>query len=80
MTDSAYNGLTAEDVPFGVEVPEGMPASAAVVSEHDPIPAALDVMPPGPFLAGYSQPDADATGMAAASPFQGGQTRSPATS
>ena len=30
-----------------------MPASAAVALEHDPIPAGLDDMPPGPFLAGY---------------------------
>ena len=135
ITESAYFGLTAEDLPFGVDVPEGMPMSAAVVCEYDQIPSDLDDMPPGPFLAGYlslidvsrlsgydqiivlrahqrmasfyqaatyqdmaavnttmlthdgyPQPDVEAAEMAAAevrvatSPFQGGQTRSSATS
>jgi len=53
MTERAHVGPTIEDLPFGVEPPEGMPASAAVVLEHDPIPQDLDDMPPGPFLAGY---------------------------
>ena len=134
MTERAYSGLTAEDLPFGVEPPAGMPLSAAVVPVYDAIPGRLDEMSPGPvmgaFLAsvdvsklsgydqivvlrahqrmasyyqaatyqdmaavnttmlihdGYPQPDVEAAEMAAAevrvaSPFQGGQTRSPATS
>jgi hypothetical protein len=53
MTQSTHVELTAEDLPFGVDVPEGMPVSAAVVSEYDSIPWDLDDMPPGPFLAGF---------------------------
>jgi len=134
MTERAYFGLTAEDLPFGVEPPAGMPVSAAIEPRYDGIPARLDDMSPGPvmgaFLAsldvsklsghdqivvlrahqkmasyyqaatyqdmaavnttmatfdGYPQPEVEAAEMAAAevrfaSPFQGGQTRSPATS
>ncbi len=136
MTDRAYFGLTAEDLPFGVDPPVGMPASAQVAEpEYDGIPARLDDMAPGPVMGaflssvdvtklsgydqivvlrahqrmasyyqaatyqdmaavnttmstfdGYHQRDIDASEMAAAevrvaaSPFQGGQTRSPATS
>jgi hypothetical protein len=53
MSDTAYAGLTAEDLPFGFELPVGMPESSAIVSEYDPIPWDLDTMPPGPFLAGF---------------------------
>ena len=45
--------MTAEDLPFGVEPPVGLPMSAAVVCEYDQIPSDIDDMPPGPFLAGY---------------------------
>ena len=53
MSETAYVGLTAEDLPFGVEPPVGMPMSSAIASEHDPIPRDLDTLPPGPFLAGF---------------------------
>jgi hypothetical protein len=53
MSETAYVGLTAEDLPFGVEPPVGMPMSSAIASEYDPIPRDLDTLPPGPFLAGF---------------------------
>jgi hypothetical protein len=77
MSDRAYFGLTVEDLPFGVEPPVGMPATAVAESRYDGIPSRLDTMATHD---GYPQRDVEATEMAAASPFQGGQTRSPATS
>jgi len=53
MTERTTCVLTAEDLPFGVVPPVGMPASAAIVPEYDPIPHDLDYMEPGPFLAGF---------------------------
>jgi hypothetical protein len=53
MTERTTCVLTAEDLPFGVEPPVDMPASAAFVPECDPIPYDLDDMEPGPFLAGF---------------------------
>ena len=50
MTERAYFGLTAEDLPFGVEPPLGMPASAGTESRHEGIPARLAEMSPGPVL------------------------------
>jgi hypothetical protein len=53
MTDRAYFGLTAEDLPFGAEIPEGMPASAVVKRRYDGIPSGLDAMAPGPIMAAF---------------------------
>jgi hypothetical protein len=92
MTERAYFGLTAEDLPFGVEPPAGMPTSAAVVPSYDGIPVRLDDMAPGPILgaflaslevsklSGHDQIVVLRAHQRMASPFQGGQTRSPATS
>lgn len=53
MTDTRYFGLTVEDLPFGAELPEGMPLSAVVEPRYDGIPARLDDMAPGPILGAY---------------------------
>jgi hypothetical protein len=53
MTDRAYFGLTAEDLPFGAEIPEGMPESVVVKRRYDGIPARLDDMTPGPIMAAF---------------------------
>jgi hypothetical protein len=53
MTERAYFGLTAEDLPFGVEPPVGMPVSAAIEPRYDGIPARLDDMSPGPVMGAF---------------------------
>ena len=53
MTERAYFGLTAEDLPFGVEPPVGMPMSGAVTAVYDGIPSRLDDMAPGPILGAF---------------------------
>ena len=87
--------MTAEDLPFGVEPPAGTPVSAAIEPKYDGTPSRLDEMSPGPVmgaflasldvtkLSGYDQTvvlRAHQKMAGSASPFQGGQTRSPATS
>jgi len=53
MTERAHVGLTVEDLPFGVEPPEGMPASAQVADVYETIPAQLDAMAPGPVMGAF---------------------------
>jgi len=53
MSERAYFGLTAEDLPFGVEPPTGMPPSAAIERRYDGIPARLDEMSPGPVMGAF---------------------------
>jgi hypothetical protein len=53
MTQEAYSGLTAEDLPFGVEPPVGMPASVVIEPRYDGIPWRLDDMAPGPILGAF---------------------------
>jgi len=53
MTERAYFGVTAEDLPFGVEPPVGMPTSTAAVPVYDGIPAHLDDMAPGPVMGAF---------------------------
>ncbi|RLA50218.1 MAG: hypothetical protein DRQ98_13145 [Gammaproteobacteria bacterium] len=53
MTERAHVGLTIEDLPFGAEIPDGMPASAAVEPVYETIPARLDVMAPGPVMGAF---------------------------
>ena len=53
MTESAYIGMTAEDLPFDAEIPSGVPESAAVAYPCDSNHGDLDDMAPGLFLAMY---------------------------
>ena len=53
MSENAYFGLTVEDLPFGVEPPVGMPATAVAVPRYDGIPSRLDTMAPGPVLGAF---------------------------
>jgi len=53
MTERAYFGLTAEDLPFGVEPPAGMPVSAAIEPTYDGIPSRLGEMSPGPVMGAF---------------------------
>jgi hypothetical protein len=53
MSERAYVGLTAEDLPFGVAPPAGMPASAVTEAAYETIPARLDAMAPGPVMGAF---------------------------
>ena len=53
MTERAYFGLTAEDLPFGVKPPVGMPASTVTEPAYDGIPSRLDDMSPGPVMGAF---------------------------
>lgn len=53
MTEGTHFGLTVEDLPFGIEPPVGMPASAVVESIYETIPARLDAMSPGPVMGAF---------------------------
>jgi len=52
-SERAYFGLTAEDLPFGVEPPPGMPVSAEASRTYDSIPGRLDKMAPGPIMSAF---------------------------
>lgn len=58
MSDTAFSGnefggLTAEDLPFGAPIPEGMPLSGSIEFVYEPIPPGLGEMSPGPVLAAF---------------------------